>query len=688
MDSIIGIVSYAAATVAYLILALLLVTSWRGRLQGMLFTLATLATCGWALLILVGYFTAIDLTWIFSLEAVRNTLWALFFLALLNAADGERLFKGKYRIIAVSIVGLGAALIVFLAYFRGLHTGFGNEALLSLVLPGFLLFSLIGIVLVEQLYRNVRPERRWAIKYLCLAISGLFVYDFVFYSQALLYRSIDVSLWEARGYIYAMIVPLLAVSAARNTEWSLDIFVSRGVVFHVSALLTAASYLLVMIAGGYYIRYFGGSWGGVAQAVFWFASVIVLIMLMSSGHMRARLRVFLDKHFFSYRYDYRNEWLRITEILSDHKDGLSLHERVMRGVAATVDSPGGILWLKQGTHGLDYEVVEHIDMPSARPVSIMSDDSLIHFFQTKNWIINLKKYDEEDAVYKDLHLPVWMRKLPGAWLIVPLYCGELLGVMVLAESRAIRSFNWEDSDLIKVVSSQVAVFIAQNDAMNALSEARQFEAYNRMSTYILHDMKNLVAQLSLLVRNSKKHKDSQEFVDDMIVTVDNAVTKMNELMMQLRSGMLKSTVPVKINLSTLLKEVVMTRSDRAPYPEFKDSDVDVLLIADQARLVRVFKNLIQNAQEATSKDGLVKVVLHKEGPGAIVEVIDTGCGMDALFIKERLFKPFDSTKSVKGVGIGVYESRDYIRELGGEIYVVSTPGKGTRFSIRFPIKAV
>ena len=189
-----------------------------------------------------------------------------------------------------------------------------------------MLLAVAGLVLVEQIYRNTPLDQRWAIKFLCIGVGGLFVYDFYLYANGLLFKQLDGAIWSARGAVFAMVVPLIAVSASRNPQWSLQVFVSRHVVFHTAALLGAGVYLLAMAAAGYYIRAYGGSWGGIAQAVFLFGAMVLLALLIQSGQLRSRVRVFLGKHFFKNRYDYREEWLRFTQIHHHH------HLKIIRDI--------------------------------------------------------------------------------------------------------------------------------------------------------------------------------------------------------------------------------------------------------------------------------------------------------------------------------------------------------------------
>jgi putative PEP-CTERM system histidine kinase len=203
-----------------------------------------------------------------------------------------------------------------------------------------------------------------------------------------------------------------------------------------------------------------------------------------------------------------------------------------------------------------------------------------------------------------------------------------------------------------------------------------------MSTFVVHDLKNLVSQLSLLLSNASKHKNNPEFQKDMIDTVDLSIQKMRRLLEKLSSGT-SMEKPVPLLIENLLQKVVSAKSSVEPKPKLEILNHGLEVLADWASLERVIGHLIQNAIEATPKDGQVLVSLTKGEGTVLIEVQDTGHGMSEEFIHERLFKPFESTKSA-GMGIGVFESQEYARELGGRLEVVSSQSSGTTFRMILP----
>lgn len=682
----IGFYSYLTGAISYLILSLLLFVSWRGRVQGGFLVSAAFFTSVWAFTLgLQTQFPVIPAAVVWTIETLHSVIWLFFLSKLLNNALTEKglelgfFFKYQYRGIFILagfslIAAWGQPYLIW--YFL-------PDYLASLQVFGHVLMAIFGLVVIEQLYRNTRPDQRWHIKFLCFGLGGIFAYDFYLFSDALLFRQITPELWAARGAVVALVTPLIALAAARNPSWAIDIAVSRVVVFHSATLLGAGCYLLIMAFAGYQIRLYGGEWGGVVQIVFFTGAFLLLILLLFSGQIRARLRVFLSKHFFSYSYDYRKEWLGIISRLVDVSDNLPLEERVIMALADLVEAPSGLVWMADSSGSLALR--GEFGDPKIYVERIDGEDELVKFMSHQRWVVNLNEVERLPELYSGLKAPGWIQPYENAWLFVPLFQGEKLnGIVLLTQSRASIEWNWEAIDLLKTAGRQAASYLALEEAAKELAEVRQFEGFNRLSAFVIHDLKNLVAQLTLVVRNAEKHLENPEFMKDAIKTVDHAVGKMNRLMSQMRNAS-SATSRKKINLDRLLSEVIDARSKQAPMPEYTAHAENLSIEANRDKLASTLEHIIQNAQEAAGKKGEVIVTLQSGGNSAIVSVEDNGCGMDKHFIRERLFKPFDTTKGLTGMGIGAYESREYIRSLGGVINVQSQPNTGTVFECVIPL---
>ncbi|MDO8651328.1 MAG: PEP-CTERM system histidine kinase PrsK [Undibacterium sp.] len=673
----VAFLSYAIAAVVFLLLSILLMTTWRGRLHWVSLALACLLTAAWAATLALHAYLEIPLT-LFAqcLEFAKSAGWIVFLLILLDPPQQIRLasiVNAKPYVLIIS-----AFLLLQLAatvYSNTALLHFSNGFIYLISAGGRVAMAVIGMLLVEQFFRNMSDKGRWGIKFACLGIGGLFVYDFYLYSDAMLFRKINVEIWAARGIVDALTVPLLAIAVARNPKWSQGILVSRRILFHSVTLFGAAFYLLAMAAAGYYLRFFGGNWGFVMQVAFLFGAVILLVILLFSGSVRSWLKVFISKHFYNYNYDYREEWIRFTRTLSTQ--GPDLGERAIRALAELVESPAAALYISRESGNC--EPSSHWNMRlngSVEPIN----SGFCRLLEEKQWVIDLQDFDIHSDTYEGVAVPAWLSAYERAWLVLPLILhGKLFGFVILAQARSKIKLNWEVLDLLKIAGSQAASYLAQQDSSNALMVARQFESFNRMSTFMVHDLKNLVAQLSLLLSNAEKHKNNPEFQKDMLDTIDHSVQKMKVLLQKLSRGASVDDRKIVL-LDQLLRRAVESKSPYEPKPVLEILESAVRVEANWERLERVIGHLVQNAIEATPKDGEVRVRLTIQGNFAVVEIKDTGVGMSKEFILDKLFSPFVSTK-VAGMGIGVFETKEYVQELGGKLEVSSTPSLGTTFKI-------
>lgn len=680
--------SYGAAAIVFLSLAAALATFWRTRSEALLLGIASLVTAIWAGLIVIGMTLDLKLNLLLDLfEIVRNLTWVAFLLKLHLVSSTGASFKfarnglfNQFHTL-IGIFFLAQLLVTSWSHFYVVTGWFGKLLLMLLnVNGGGLVSAVIGLWLIENFFRNVSSKGRWGIKFACLGMGGMFAYDFYLYSDAMLFKKINLDLWAARGAVDALMAPLIAISVARGAKWSQGMLISRKILFHSVTLFGAAFYLLAMAAAGYYLRFFGGSWGAVVQVTFLFGAVVLLLILLFSGSARSWLRVFISKHFYHYSYDYREVWMRLTRILTEHPGELS--ERSIQALAELVESPAGVLYLKTNEH--EFVAISQWNTPSCN-VREPIDSHFCRLLEEKKWIIDLNETEQRYSMHQQMQMPVWLKEYPRAWLIVPLLLHEqLFGFVILEKARSKIKLNWEMLDLFRITGSQIAGYLAQQAAADALSIARQFDSFNRMSTFMVHDLKNLVSQLSLLMANAEKHKDKPEFQQDMLATIEHSVQKMKVLLQKLARGM-SDDLPAYVQLDQLLQEVINSKAPYEPKPRLSIRDSDIQIYADKNRLERVIGHVIQNAIEATPSDGDVEVTLKKENESAVIEVKDNGIGMSEEFIREKLFNPFVSTK-VAGMGVGVFETKEYLSSLGGKLEVSSFLHAGSVFRMIFPMQ--
>lgn len=676
MHSIV-IISYLAAAVAYLAGTALLAVSWRGQRTGGLLILASAVSVLWAaFLIYTERQDSVAFHWLLMAEVLRYGAWLVFVSALIGTGQ----MAGLLRSFRVATHSLWIVLALYcLLPATGLLQSVGLSFSVNVPLVGVLVLALAGVVFLEQIYRNIEPAQRWALKFLVISLGVMFAYDIFLYSYAVLYRQFNLSAWAARGFIDALLVPLLLVAAVRNPKWSLEVGVSRRVVFYSTSLMVVALYILATAVGGYYVRLYGGDWGRVAEITLVCFALLSAVSMGFSGQARSHLRVFLHKNFFSFRHDYREEWLRLTTTLSTGDTELPL--RALRAMAQTMDSPAGVLFMRGDADDFVPEARLNMSTPDGLKLPIRLP--ALEFMRRRRWIYDLSQ--PPPLGDEQLRAPAELSSLPRAWLVAPLVLEDrLIGFVLLAQARARRAFDWEDIDLLRAAGSQVANTLAQAADAQRLAEARQFEGFNRLTAFLMHDLKNVAAQQSLLLQNAERHKHNPAFVDDMLATVANSVQRISLLLEQLR-GEAAPGARGRVQLAAVIEKTLGECRTQSPRPEYLPDTEDLWVRADTEQLATVLGHVVRNAQDAAQAHGHVTLRLNRAAGEAAIEIEDDGAGMDEDFIRNWLFKPFFTTKASKGMGIGAYQAREYVHSLGGALNVRSTPGEGTVFAIRLPL---
>jgi putative PEP-CTERM system histidine kinase len=671
--------SFGFATLAFTAFAVQLGLAWHGGKRARWLLVAVLASALWAGAGLAYMLTEYWALWRLSrwLELAQIGAWSMFLLALLPEAPDRSGRSIAHRgIQALLLLLILTAVLAPVIGPRAGDVGVDARTTFSAIVG----LAILQLVLLEQIWRNAAEATRWALKPLCLGLGAACVYNLFMYAEASLFGVLSVNLWSAHPAAQALVIPFLAVAAARNKQWTLNIHMSRHVVFHSTALLGCGLYLLLASAIGYYLRFFGGTWGGTLQVMLLFGAALFLAMLFASGTLRSKLRVFINKNFFSYRYDYREEWLRFTRRLSGREATANLKELSIRALADLVESPAAALWLRR-EDGV-FRQSARWNMPAVGDAEPESG-GLAAFLSRTGWVINLAEYREQPERYSDLVLPAWMAQLETAWIVLPLHSAEELnGFVVLANPRVKVDVNWEVLDLLKTAARQTASYLGHVQATEALMEAREFDAFNRMSAFVVHDLKNLVAQLNLMISNAERHKDNPEFQRDMLETVQHVAGRMNHLLLQLRAG----ANPIENARAVDLGAVVLRVQRAKGAGDRLRVDIRGQLVASghEDRLEHVVGHLVQNALDATEAKGRVYVTLEAAGENeALLEVRDEGIGMSSEFVRERLFRPFQTTKPL-GMGIGAYESAQYLQSIGARMHVDSAPDEGTRVRVYLP----
>jgi putative PEP-CTERM system histidine kinase len=617
-------------------------------------------------------------------ETLRNLGWLAFmFLLLRQARRGDETFGVNMIYLTVALLGavLSAAHLVPLIVPVSTPAA---GALLFFSMALRMIGAVASLVLVHNLYTAAAPEARWGIRLAMFGLAGMWIVDLNLYTLAYLGRGWSTEAFALRGLAMLFVAPVFGFALRRNERWQLRL--SRTVTFQSLSLIALSAYLALMglIAG--VLQSVGGALAQTVQAGFVMVATVAALAVLPSPAFRAWFRVKLAKHFFRHRYDYRAEWIRFTDTLGRPGEGAApLDVRVVKALADITESPGGLLLVPGEGGALAVQAQWNwpsLDIEGSGGGAALAD----HLASGRIVELDMLRGDDARHDREAALLPQWMLATSGAWALVPLvHFDRLQGAVLLERPPLDRALDWEDFDLLRVVGRQVASYLAEARGQEALSDARRFDEFNRRFAFIMHDIKNLVSQLSLVARNAERHADNPEFRADMVATLQSSVGKMNELLARLsQHNKARADEPRRISAQRVAESVASARNRQ--HPVVVMSSGDPMVMADPARLEQALGHLVQNAIEASPAGEPVTLGVAERDGEVAIEIRDRGAGMSQEFMRSSLFKPFASTKT-GGFGVGAFEARTLVAAMGGRIDVESREGEGTKFIVMLPAAA-
>jgi putative PEP-CTERM system histidine kinase len=556
---------------------------------------------------------------------------------------------------------------------------FGTETLLFLTNTGFLFFMLLSgflvlsMVQLERTLSALSQHERWRVKFEIIAICVLLGAQVIYYSQALLYRSLDMGLLDTRSFALVMTIALLFYSRIYRSK-GVEIRISRGAAYRSIILFALGVYVLGLGLIGEGMEYLVFPAQRILMLAVAMVSTVLVSLLFLSENFRRRMKVALHKNFYQSKYDYRVQWLDFTECISAATSLAALQQAILVFFCETFGSKGAALYQLQAEEQV-YLSVAHFEFQRDWRSFPVIDPPIIAL-AARDWIINLAEAQNEEGMLLETMTAA------RASLIIPLkFDNELAGFIVLAELFSQdEKLSYEDYDLMRMLARQSIAALQGINLAEQLTTARELAAIGKVSTFVLHDLKNQVSGLSLMLDNARNYIEDPEFQQDMLETVENTVNNMKGLIARLKNLKEKpQLITAPVDLQKIIKDAAITSGGPV-----RMNGSSTLIDADEEEIYKVVLNLLVNACEASPDSAEVKVDFGREESLAFVRVSDQGCGMSADFIATRLFKPFATTKKY-GFGIGLYQCRQIVDAHGGQIEVSSRPGEGSSFILRLPL---
>lgn len=663
--------SYVLCSAVYLVLAALLAQHSARRAPVVVLVAACIATGGWALARTIEIGLAAQFGPLVGvLDAFRLMGW----IAFLGVAYQAGLPSGSpQRFRWAAVTGLLLGLLVVGSEVAGdLRPEFFVAGLY-----GRLLLAIGGLIIAEALIRQARVEGLWRVRYLCLGVGGLLVYDIFVWSEGLLFARLEPMLDASRAAVCVVAAPLIAVAAARNPTWSTELNVARRAVFHGAIAMAVGIYLLMLAGAGALLRTSGGDWGGMLQAAFVFGGILLLVVIALSPSAQTTFKLRLGRYLFTHRHDYREQWQRFAEALAPG-GGPPLAVRTLQALAGITGSARGGMWLREGDEfrrlaGLELPESSGSQGPDARLAAALerSGDSVVELPEQPG--------DRPDW------LPDWLRGWPEAWLVLPLVQHRgLVGFVVLSRPAGRSKLEHEDEELLRTAALHAGSYLAAEQTARKLDDARRFEELSRGLAFMAHDLRNLANELTLTLANAREHIQNPEFQKDLLLSMEDSVAGMQRLLDKLSARQAVDPKPGATDFGQIVESSLARRAKSAATVRLEVEGDGHMVACDPDQLIAMSGHLLQNAIEAAGPAGRITVRLRREGDTSVLEVDDDGPGMTPEFVHEHLHHPFRSTKP-GGFGLGLYECRELARKAGGDLAIDSAPGRGTTARLRLPI---
>lgn len=623
-------------------------------------------------------------------------VWLFFALSYGRGNYQEFLSRWKFLLLAVFILPMALVAVDDndLIYPKWLTDGscqlviggMGGFFYFLLMLAGWML---AGINL-EKTFRTSVGVMRWRIKFMILGLAVLFAVRFCTGSQILLSHTIDPR-WQVIDVGALFVCCLLILrSLFRAGHFDLDVYPSHAVLQGSLTVLLAGIYLLVIgalakLASHYHL--------GETVLVRWFIfllAAVVLTVVLLSDRVRLRLGQFVSRHFQRPMYDYRTVWRQFTEATASCVNQTDLCQVAVKAVTDVFQTLSVTIWL------VDEQQMQLVFATSTFLAEARADtlrpnkEEFMEILQA----LRMKHEPMDIDATKEKWAEILRRCQPdefragGTRVCVPLVVGEqVIGLMLLGDRVSGAKFTWQDLDLLKCIGNHIAAGLLNTRLSQKLLQAKELEAFQTMSAFFVHDLKNTANTLNLMLQNLPVHFDDPAFRADALRGVSKTVAHINGLITRLGSIRHELQIkPVESDLNELVAKSLAGWEDAAGINLKKDLAPLPKVFFDPEQMLKVATNLIFNAREAVPQSsGQVQIQTSQHNGWAVLAISDNGCGMSREFLSRSLFRPFQTTKK-SGLGIGMFQSKMIVEAHKGKIEVESETGKGTTFRVFLPLK--
>lgn len=629
----------------------------------------------------------------FQVNALLPGVWLLFSLSFARGNYREFLILWRSILILAFILPVGVAVgghtrLVFI------EQDFLRDTFIVTLAPAgkiLSVFFLLGLVLIlmnlERTFRISVGTLRWRIKYFILGLAALLVFRLYETSQAIIYPRIGYQLWQINALALMIATAMISFSLIRSEFASVDLYPSRSILYRSFTLLLVGVYLLVVGVLAKLVSLLGGDAYFSLKAFLVMVALVILAAGLLSDRIHQAVTRFISKHFKGPAHDYLQIWTDFSGKTISTMSETDFSRMVVKWMAENLQILSASIWLLDAHRG-------HLWLSAS--TSLPSTD-LANPWHSNDFIASLARQlrEEPDPVnlaerhesrydlLKKLN-PKQFQSTQQQWCLPLLHHGEPLGFMILGDRVNDLPFVVDDLHLLKCVGNQVAGHLTNIRLYYKLMEVKEFEAFQTMSAFFVHDLKNTATTLSLLLKNFREHFEDPAFREDAFRSLSKSTQHLQELISRLNQLRHELKIsPKSADLNDLVKTVVCNLGHTPKIEIVQNLQLLPQCFVDTEQLGKVITNLLLNSIDAIQGEGQITVSTAQRGQWLVLSTSDNGCGMSREFMTQKLFKPFQTTKKT-GLGIGMFHSKLIIEAHKGRIEVDSEPGKGTQFRVFLP----
>jgi putative PEP-CTERM system histidine kinase len=635
--------------------------------------------------------------WRLAAMSLLPIVWLLF--SLSYARGNYREFFRRWRY--VLIVALVAPVVLVCPFICPRRLLFDPPALnretwdilfqFQLEPAGYLLYAVFlasAVAVLMNLERTLRAAvgtMRWRIKFMILGLGVLFAARAYTSSQALLSQVMDPSLMAVD--CGALVLGcLLTLRSLFRDIWEVAVFPSKAVLENSLTALVAGLYLICV---GILARLAPWIAGGQGKAFLLLLALVALTVIALSERARLHGRRFVSRYFQRPLYDYRTVWRTLTEGIVSRVNQTDLCRAAVTLISEIFQVLSVTVWLvDEKRESLAFAGSTALSATAGEAMQPQKEEAMAIFqaLQVYRDPIDFETVKDDWAVALRRLTPTQFRQSRSR-VCVPLMGGSrLLGVICLADRVGGAFFSLQDFDLLRCVGDQVAAGLLNAQLSQKLLQAKELEAFQTMSAFFVHDLKNTASTLNLMLQNLPIHFDNPDFREDALRGMAKTCDHINRLISRL--SLLRHDLqikPVESDLNDVVAGVLSDWDGIGGVTLVKNLRPGLAILLDREQMAKVVTNLVLNASEAIAPTGEIRIETSQSNGWAVLLVVDNGCGMAPEFVSRALFRPFQTTKK-KGLGIGMFQSKMIVEAHGGRIEVESEVDKGTTFRVLLPIE--